>query len=241
MVAFRACGVRKQSRRHLDPGPPLLLPLTLMMAWRRGEVTPPPLCPSQSLCHQYILQLPFVIVSSTNPFSICTRYGDTAAASGSRIASAAGYDSVPGDFGTVLAQQEVRRGLRSPPLTIVPAPAAVTPLSAPLGSFGASLPQFRPPSVPSSVDAYLSVCPGPLGYSAHYATWQSAVLGFASVPALRALRAARAAGRPEGGAAPLPPPRPQGPKPLPPSGIEYIKHPAVRSFSVPFPGDDDGA
>ena len=124
-----------------------------------------------------------------------------------------------------------------------------TRLSAPSGasiphfspSICAPLPQFLPPSVPSSVDAYLSVCPGPLGYSAHYATWQSAVLGFASVPALRALRAARAAGRPEGGAAaPLPPPRPQGPKPRPPSGIEYIKHPAVRSFSVPFPGDDVG-
>ena len=61
-----------------------------------------------------ILHLPFVNVSSINPFSTCTRYGDAAAASGSHIASAAGYDSVPGDFGTVLAQQEVRRGLRSP-------------------------------------------------------------------------------------------------------------------------------
>ncbi len=36
------------------------------------------------------------------------RYHEKAAASGAYIASAAGYDSVPGDFGTILAQQEVR-------------------------------------------------------------------------------------------------------------------------------------
>ncbi len=35
------------------------------------------------------------------------KYHDVAAANGCRIASAAGYDSVPGDFGTVLCQQEV--------------------------------------------------------------------------------------------------------------------------------------
>lgn len=90
--------------------------------------------------------------------------------------------------------------------------------------------QFQAPSVPSSVEAYLAVSPGPQGYKAHYATWQSAVLGFASIPALRALRASSKV-------APGSAVKPPGPRPRPPSGIEYIKHPSVKSFSVPFPGE----
>lgn len=71
-------------------------------------------------------------------------------------------------------------------------------------------------------------------YKGHFATWQSAVLGIASVGALRKLRADIRAQGPS--AARAPPPTPAGPKPKTPSGIEYIKHPAVRSYSVPFPG-----
>ena len=92
--------------------------------------------------------------------------------------------------------------------------------------------QFKPPSVPSSVEAYLAVSPGPLGYSAHFATWQSAVLGFASIPALRALRKANAAKVAPSAEAK----GPVGPRPCPPTGIEFILHPEVKSFSVPFPG-----
>lgn len=60
------------------------------------------------------------------------------------------------------------------------------------------------------------------------------MLGIASVGALRKLRADIRAQGPS--AARAPPPTPTGPKPKTPSGIEYIKHPAVRSYSVPFPG-----
>ena len=159
------------------------------------------------------------------------KYNDMAAANGCRIASAAGYDSVPGDYGTILAQQEVRwiiggahtsvvfyqmdedsRTQRSQPCT-----------SSPL--------QFKPPSVPLSVEAYLAVIPGSLGYKAHFATWQSAVLGFASIPALRALRKSTAASKVSPVAV-----GPLGQRPRAPSGIEFISHPAIKSFSVPFPG-----
>ena len=65
-------------------------------------------------------------------------------------------------------------------------------------------------------------------YKAHYATWQSAVLGFASIPALRALRTSLRTNK-----TPL---LPLGPRPKAPTGIEHIAHPAVKSYSVPFPG-----
>ncbi|KAG1677801.1 hypothetical protein FOA52_008565 [Chlamydomonas sp. UWO 241] len=121
-------------------------------------------------------------------------YGEAAAAAGCYVASGAGFDSIPGDLGTVLAQR-----------------------------------QFKSPSVPSSVEAFLSLTTGPSGYSAHYATWESAVLGIGSVGELRALRKAAKSG---------PPLAPAGPRPKIPSGVEFVRHPAVSSHAVPFPGAD---
>lgn len=64
------------------------------------------------------------------------KYGDQAKEAGCYIASAAGFDSLPADLGTVLMQR-----------------------------------QFTAPAVPSSVEAYLHIKSGPLGYKIHYATW----------------------------------------------------------------------
>mmetsp|Transcript_30433 Transcript_30433/g.67516 ORF Transcript_30433/g.67516 Transcript_30433/m.67516 type:complete len:431 (-) Transcript_30433:552-1844(-) len=125
------------------------------------------------------------------------KYREAARQAGCYIASASGYDSVPGDVGTVIAQRE-----------------------------------FSAPALPSSVEAYLQICPGPAGYKVHYATYESAVLGVASVDNLRKLRSeVKRAGR-------APATNPLGPRPKPPTGIEWIEHPAVQAFSVPFPGAD---
>uniref|UniRef100_A0A7R9YR15 Saccharopine dehydrogenase NADP binding domain-containing protein n=1 Tax=Chlamydomonas euryale TaxID=1486919 RepID=A0A7R9YR15_9CHLO len=142
------------------------------------------------------------------------KYGAAAAAAGCYVASAAGFDSVPGDLGTVLAQR-----------------------------------QFAPPSVPSTVEAFLSLSTGPEGYSAHFATWESAVLGIASVRELRSLRAAQRSGGKAAGAAGAVDgvgdrkeankvAAPAGPRPPVPKGAEFVRHPSVNTYSVPFPGAD---
>jgi short subunit dehydrogenase-like uncharacterized protein len=64
------------------------------------------------------------------------QYGDTAKANGCYIASAAGFDSLPADMGTILTQR-----------------------------------LFKPPAVPCSVEAIISILPGHPGYKGHYATW----------------------------------------------------------------------
>ena len=63
----------------------------------------------------------------------------------------------------------------------------------------------------------------------NYATWESAVCGFASAHSLRKLRKqVRASGKD------YPPPRLVGPKLMPPAGAAY--DPRIGAYVVPFPG-----
>ncbi|CAG9467833.1 unnamed protein product [Pedinophyceae sp. YPF-701] len=84
----------------------------------------------------------------------------------------------------------------------------------------------------SSVTSYISVDAGAAGFCGHFATYESAVLGFASANDLRAFRKQRGVGpRPQPGAAP-----PKGP------GPDRISAPAWRprfsAYAMPFPGAD---
>jgi hypothetical protein len=56
------------------------------------------------------------------------------------------------------------------------------------------------------------------------------VLGMGSVDSVRKLRSEiKAAGK-------APAPKPAGPRPKNPAGPEYVAHPAVSSWTIPFPG-----
>ncbi|KAI9216950.1 Saccharopine dehydrogenase-domain-containing protein [Blastocladiella britannica] len=83
--------------------------------------------------------------------------------------------------------------------------------------------------VPVTMDMYLALSTGPAGFVGHYATYESAVQGFASVGSLRAVRKLVAAVRPRA---------------VPVSPLKAAVHGGVHwngslaRYTVPFPGSD---
>jgi len=98
--------------------------------------------------------------------------------------------------------------------------------------------QFAPPALASSVEAIVSVRPGPQGYKINFATYESAVLGVANAAELGTLRKAAARARAERDAAlPAPPARPAGPRaPKPSEGPTFDRD--LGAYTLPFPGAD---
>lgn len=124
-------------------------------------------------------------------------FDEAARDKGVYVASACGFDSVPGEFAVQvrgggggggrrveMAGRRARACVRARPLatrnTHIHTPSLRSP------QYTMSL--FRPPARCTSVETALTIHAGPAGFRGHYATFQSAVLGFAGAGELRRLR-----------------------------------------------------
>ncbi|KAK9800339.1 hypothetical protein WJX73_005481 [Symbiochloris irregularis] len=91
--------------------------------------------------------------------------------------------------------------------------------------------QLQSPAVPSSVESFLTVYPGPKGAKGHFATWHSAVLGMGSAQDLRHLRQ-------EIKRAGVAPGKPSVPGKAPKTQSGALWDPRVSAYSITFPGSD---
>ncbi|KAI9190376.1 hypothetical protein H9P43_001810 [Blastocladiella emersonii ATCC 22665] len=113
-------------------------------------------------------------------------------------------------------------------LTIVPA-CGFDSMPADLGVLYTRAKMIADRIVPASIDMYLSLHTGPAGFAAHFATFESAVQGFANTGALRAIRAQVVARRPR--AAPV--------TSLRPAFVGRTAwHHGLGKYTLPFPGSD---
>lgn len=134
---------------------------------------------------------PAYFASSPSPFHkpefierVELLYNETAKQAGCYLASAVGFDSVPGDLGVAVRAAGLLRWVCVSQAALV--------CSSPVGCACAyvqyTMSLFKPPARCTVVETALTIRGGPSGFKGHYPTYESAVHGFASAGELRKLR-----------------------------------------------------